>query len=125
MPDYVQMIDTFLTAYNDKDFAKMRGMMVPDIDMAHYNRGAAFNNLDDLMAVFPAFADVLMPDRQFSPALRVTASGQVVVRESDFTGTATDDIPGFATKGEALKLRLCSVFRFNDDGLIAEWHDHG
>lgn len=125
MPDFVQLVDTFLTAYNNKDFAAMRDMMVPDIDMAHYNRGAFFNDRDQLMEVFPAFADNLMPDRKFSPALRITASGNVVVRESDFTGTATDDIPGFAAKGEALKLRLCSVFRFNDDGLIAEWHDHG
>ena len=125
MPDYVQLVDTFLTAYNAKDFAKMRDMMVPDIDMAHYNRGAVFTHRDQLMEVFPIFADILMPDRKFSPALRVTASGKVVVRESDFTGTATDDIPAFATKGENVKLRLCSVFRFNDDGLIAEWHDHG
>jgi len=125
MSDYVQLVDTFLTAYNNKDFATMRDMMVPDIDMAHYNRGAVFTDREQLMAVFPIFADVLMPDRKFSSALRITASGNVVVRESDFTGTATDDIPGFATKGEAVNLRLCSVFRFNDAGLIAEWHDHG
>ena len=125
MPDFVQLVDTFLTAYNDKDFAKMGERMVPDIDMAHYNRGAQFNHRDQLLEIFPIFADSLMPDRKFSPALRVTASGNVVVRESDFTGTARGDIPGFASDGEKLKLRLCSVFRFTDDGLIAEWHDHG
>ncbi|MFA7597092.1 MAG: nuclear transport factor 2 family protein [Novosphingobium sp.] len=125
MADYVALVDKFLTAYNDKDFETMRNMMVPDIDMAHYNRNAFFNNREDLVAILPVFADNLAPDRKFSSALRVTASGNIVIRESDFSGTATGDIPNFASKGEHFKLRLCSLFRFNDDGLIAEWKDHG
>ncbi|MGD9664698.1 MAG: nuclear transport factor 2 family protein [Novosphingobium sp.] len=125
MTDYAALVDTFLTAYNDKDFAKMGDMMVPDIDMAHYNRGAFFNSRDELLAVFPIFADSLAPDRKFSPALRVNVAGNMVYRESDFSGTATDDIPNFASKGEHFVLRLCSVFRFNNDGLIVEWKDHG
>lgn len=125
MSDLVGLVDKFLTAYNDKDFATMSRMMVPDIDMAHYNRGAFFSSSAELIAVFPLFADVLAPDRAFSPAHRVTVAGNIVVRESDFSGTAAEDIPGFAPKGERFKLRLCSVFRFNDDGLIAEWKDHG
>lgn len=125
MADYAALVEKFLTAYNDKKFETMSEMMVPNIEMAHYNRNAAFDNRDDLMVVFPIFADILAPDRKFSPAVRVTTSGNMVIRESDFTGTATDDIPNFAAKGEHFKLRLCSVFRFNDDGLIAEWKDHG
>lgn len=125
MADLVGLVDKFLTAYNDKDFEAMGRMMTPDIDMAHYNRGAVFKGREELLAVFPAFAYDLAPDRAFSPALRVIVSGNMVVRESDFTATPVVDIPGFAAKGEKLNLRLCSVFRFNDEGLIAEWKDHG
>jgi hypothetical protein len=124
MSKYVELVDAFLTAYNDKDFDKMASMLTDDVDMAHFNRGAAFSKKADLLAVLPAFAEVLAPDRAFSPALRVTASGNTVVRESDFTGTATQDVPGFFEKGP-FTLRLCSVFRFNEDDLIAEWKDHG
>jgi hypothetical protein len=124
MSKYVELVDAFLNAYNAKDFARMGAMLTDDVDMAHYNRGAAFSSKEDLLAILPAFADVLVPDRAFSPALRVTASGRIVVRESDFGGTATQDVPGFAEKGP-FTLRLCSVFRFDDNDLIAEWKDHG
>lgn len=125
MPDFTALTDRFMAAYNAKDFETMRAMMAPDIDMAHHNRGAFFNDRDALCAIFPIFADVLAPDRKFSPPSRVTAVGNIVIRESDFSGTATDDIPNFAVKGEHFVLRLCSVFRFDDNGIIVEWKDHG
>lgn len=125
MPDFAALTDKFMKAYNDKDFETMRQMMAPDIDMAHYNRNAFFNKRDDLVAILPVFADVLAPDRKFAPPVRINVAGNVVYRESDYSGTATDDIPNFAKKGEQFKLRLCSVFRFDDDGIIVEWKDHG
>jgi len=125
MVDFAALADRFMAAYNAKDFDTMRDMLAPDVDMAHHNRGFTCNNRDDLMAVFPIFADVLAPDRKFSAPERVIVSGNIVVRESDYSGTATDDIPNFASKGEHFKFRLCSVFRFDDNGIIVEWKDHG
>ena len=82
MADYAALVEKFLTAYNDKEFETMKQMMVPNVDMAHYNRNASFDNRDDLMAVFPIFANILAPDRKFSPPVRVTTSGNMVIRET-------------------------------------------
>jgi len=125
MPDNIALLESFFEAYNRKDFEAMRRMMTPDAEMAAYNRGAAYRTRDELLAALPLFANHLAPDRKASNAIRVTAQQNVVVREYDFSGTATVDIHNMAMKGERFTLRLCSVFRFNDEGLIVEWRDHG
>ena len=123
--DYAKLAADFMAAYNAKDFDTMTRMMPKTIDFAHYNRGAFFTDRDELMAVFPIWAHGDVPDRAFSEPFRVTVSGNVVIRECDLTGTPIADVPGFAAKGERFQLRLCSVYRFNDEGLIVEWKDHG
>jgi hypothetical protein len=35
------------------------------------------------------------------------------------------DIAGFGMKGEKLRLRLCSVMTFSDEGILIDWKDHG
>lgn len=125
MADFAAMAERFFKYYSDKDFESMREMMVPNIDFAHHNRDVKFNNRDELIAVFPAFADTLAPDRCFMPPSRVNVCGNVVYLEHVFTGTATTDIPGFGNAGERFSLQLCSVLRLNDQGLVEEWKDHG
>ena len=114
-----------IQAYNDKDFAKLESIYAPNIDMAHFNRNASFSSSAELIAVIKAFAADFAPDRKFLPPERVTVSGNTVVRESYWTGTAVQDIPDFAAKGEAFRFRLCSVMVFDDAGMLIEWKDHG
>ena len=125
MTDYAACAERLMQAYNDKDFDALKAAMAPDITMAHYNRGAFFNRADDLIDVIRAFAANIMPDRQFLPPERVLVCGNVVVREAYWTGTPTQDIPGFGTKGETIRFRLCSVMTFNEQGILIDWKDHG
>jgi hypothetical protein len=75
--------------------------------------------------VLRQFASTLVPDRHFLPAERVTVAGNIVIREGYYTGTAQVDLPGFADAGGTIMLKFCTVMRFNDDGLLVEWKDHG
>lgn len=124
MTDFVALSDKFIVAYNAKDFDTLRSMLADDLDFAHFNRNFAYDTPEPLIEIMNAFAANLLPDRRFETPERVTASGNVVIRESWYTGTATQDIPGFADKGP-MRMKLCSVLRFNDDGIIVEWKDYG
>jgi SnoaL-like domain len=125
MTDFAACADRIFQAYNDKDFERLRAAVAPDLKMAHFNRGASFENADDLIGLMKMFGDTLMPDRRFEPAEAVHVVGNVVVREGYWGGTAQQDLPGFAAKDEKLRLRLCSVMTFNDDGILVDWKDHG
>lgn len=125
MTDFAACAEAIIQAYNDKDFVGLKAAIAPDIAMDHFNRGAAFSSADELIGVMQAFSDSLMPDRKFEPAEGVHVCGTVVVREGYWCGTAMEDIAGFAAKGETLRLRLCSVMGFNDEGILVDWKDHG
>lgn len=125
MTDFAACADRIIQAYNDKDFERLRAAVAPDLKMAHFNRGAFFETADELIELMKAFGDSLMPDRRFEPAEGVYVVGNVVVREGYWGGTAQQDLPGFADKGEVLRLRLCSVMKFDDAGILIDWKDHG
>ena len=125
MTDFVAASDRLIAAYNAKDFKTFRNAIAPNIDMAHFNRNFVTNRADELMQAIEAFAGSLMPDRRFEKPERVTAVGKIVVREGYWGGTATVDIPGFGQQGEKVRLKLCSVMRFDDNGILVEWKDHG
>lgn len=125
MADFAACAESIIQAYNDKNFDRLRAAVAPDLKMAHFNRGASFDNANDLIDLMRAFGDSLMPDRRFEPAEGVHVSGNVVVREGYWGGTAQQDLPGFAANGEVLRLRLCSVMRFDDAGILVDWKDHG
>ena len=125
MTDFVQASDRFIAAYNAKDFKTMRSMIAADLDMAHFNRNFAVQRADDLLPVIEAFASNYMPDRRFEKPERVTACGNLVFREGYWGGTPVVDIPGFGKAGERVNLKLCSVMRFDGNGILIEWKDHG
>jgi hypothetical protein len=125
MTDFAALADRFVAAYNAKDFETMTAMVAPDLDFAHFNRDFAFDNWAGLLEVLKQFASTLVPDRHFLPAERMTAAGNIVVREGYYTGTARVDLPGFADAGGTIMLKFCTVMRFNDDGILVEWKDHG
>jgi predicted ester cyclase len=125
MPDFAVAADRLVAAYNAKDFKTLRSMITPNLDVAHFNRNVSFDSLDGLMEVIEQFASSAIPDRRFEPPLRVTVAGNVVVRESYYVGTAKVDLPGFAQAGGAVRLKFCTVFRFDDQGILVEWKDYG
>jgi hypothetical protein len=125
MTDFAALADRFVAAYNAKDFETMTAMVAPDLDFAHFNRDFAFDNWAGLLEVLKQFASTLVPDRHFLPAERITIAGNIVVREGHYTGTAQVDLPGFADAGGTIMLKFCTVMRFNDNGILVEWKDHG
>jgi len=125
MTDFAAAANRLVDAYNAKDFATLEALMAPDLDFSHFNRDFAFRRREDLMAVLRTFAADLVPDRRFLVPERVTVAGPVVVREGFYTGTAAVDIPGFASAGGKIRLKFCSVLRFDHQGLLVEWKDYG
>jgi predicted ester cyclase len=125
MPDFAAAADRLVAAYNSKDFKAFRSMITPTLDFAHFNRNFSFDRLDGLMESIEQFASTYIPDRRFEPPLRVTVAGNVVVRESYYVGTAKVDLPGFAQAGGQVRLKFCTVFRFDDQGILVEWKDYG
>lgn len=117
--------ERLIAAYNAKDFDGMAQMMAPDIDFSHFNRDFVLTSRDALLDVLRAFAASYVPDRHFEAPERVTAVGNIVVREAWYVGTAAVDLPGFGAAGEAFRLKFCSVMRFDDAGILVEWKDHG
>ena len=125
MIDVAAASERLIAAYNDKNFDAMSEMIAPDLDFAHFNRAFELTGRDALLDVLRQFAATFIPDRHFEPAERVTVAGNIVVREAWYAGTAAVDLPGFGAAGEAFRLRFCSVMRFDRDGILVEWKDHG
>lgn len=117
--------DALIDAYNRKDFVAMAAMMCPALDFAHFNRDFLLEDREELIAILKQFASDLIPDRRFEAAERVLETGNIVVREAWYTGTPQVELPGFGPVGGTFRLKFCSVMRFDDDGLLAEWKDYG
>uniref|UniRef100_UPI0035CC48CC nuclear transport factor 2 family protein n=1 Tax=uncultured Sphingomonas sp. TaxID=158754 RepID=UPI0035CC48CC len=125
MVDLAAAADRLIQAYNAKDFDGMATMIAPDLDFAHFNRAFVLDSRDALLDVLKDFASRYVPDRHFEAPERVSVCGDIVVREAWYAGTAAVDLPGFGAAGEAFRLRFCSVMRFDANGILLEWKDHG
>lgn len=125
MVDVASASERLIASYNAKDFDALSALIDPDLDFAHFNRDFILSSRAALIEVLKGFAETYAPDRRFEPADRVTVAGNIVVREAWYTGTAAVDLPGFGVAGETFRFKFCSVMRFNDDGLLVEWKDHG
>ncbi len=125
MTDAAFLADRLIAAYNAKDFTALEAGIAPDVDFAHFNRKFVLTSRAALLDVLRGFAATYVPDRQFEPPERVTVAGNIVVREAWYTGTPAVDVPGFGAKGEAFRLKFCSVMRFDAAGMLVEWKDHG
>jgi hypothetical protein len=122
---FAAIAERFVGFYNAKDFDRLAAMATPNLDFTHFNRDFAFKNRDGLLEVLRQFGTALAPDRKFLPAERVTAAGNVVVREAYWVATAQVNLPGFGNAGSKIRLRFCSVMRFDDNGILVEWKDYG
>ena len=77
------------------------------------------------MKTLELFANQLMKNRRFEAAERIQQMDNFVVREGYWGGTPDVDIPGFANAGDAFRIKLCSVMRFDENGILVEWKDYG
>ena len=123
MTDPLHIANRWIAAYNAKDFDTLAGLMTSDIHVEHHNRGAAIKGAEALLAVMRQFA-TLLPDRRFHSLRRQFVSGATVVSELTWEGTPTDDVEGFAKKGETVKLELACLWTIRDDR-VADYHDYG
>ncbi|MCB2045803.1 MAG: nuclear transport factor 2 family protein [Novosphingobium sp.] len=125
MADLAQLSDRFFAAYNDQDFDTMAAMLAEQLDFNHFNRDFPMNSRDQLLETLRTFAGQYFVERGFGPPEKLLVDGNTVVRVADYTGIGKVDLPGFGNAGERFTLKLCSILRFNDDGLIVEWKDFG
>ena len=125
MVDFAVAAERLIQAYNAKDFDQLETFISVDLDFAHYNRDFVLVGRKALLDVLRAFASTYVPDRHFEAPERVTVSGNIVVREAWYAGTAAIDLPGFGNAGESFRFKFCSVMRFDEAGLLVEWKDHG
>jgi hypothetical protein len=123
--DFAAAADKLISLYNSQDFDAMQALVSTTLDFAHFNRSFAFSNREGLFDVLRQFASTLVPDRRFLAPERVMVSGNTVIREAYYTGTAQVDLPGFAPAGGTIYLKFCTVMRFDDAGVLVEWKDYG
>jgi hypothetical protein len=120
-----ELSNRFMDAYNNQDFDTMASMMVPDIDFNHFNRDFPMNSRDALIDTLRTFAAQYFVERAFEKPEKLLVDGNTAVRVAWYGGIPKVDLPGFGDAGEKFRLKLCSVMRFNDEGLLAEWKDFG
>ena len=125
MADLAQASDRFFAAYNDQDFDTMAAMMAEKLDFNHFNRDFPMESRDQLLDTLRTFASQYFVERGFGAPEKRLVDGNTVVRVADYTGVGKVDLPGFGNAGERFCLKLCSILRFNDDGMIVEWKDFG
>ena len=123
MSDPLAVANRWIAAYNGKDFDTLAMLMAPDIHVEHHNRGALLSGAETMLTVMRQFA-TLLPDRRFHSLRRQFVAGDTVVSELIWEGTPTDDVEGFAKKGETVKLELACIWTIRD-GRMADYHDYG
>ena len=123
MADPISVANSWIAAYNAKDFETIKRLMTDDIHMEHHNRGVVVDGPDAVLALMDQF-DGLVPDRRFHSTRRQFTDGERVVTEQTWEATPTTDIPGFADKGVVINLELSCIWTVRN-GQIAEYDDYG
>ncbi|MGE0861905.1 MAG: nuclear transport factor 2 family protein [Gammaproteobacteria bacterium] len=118
------LTEELVAAYNAKDFARLANLLSPNLRFCHHNRGFAFDTRDELIDILRRFASDIVPDRKLGPAVRAIVSGNTVLREQTWSGTARGDIPGMAKAGESFSIDIATVLVFKGE-VVAEYHDYG
>jgi steroid delta-isomerase-like uncharacterized protein len=121
--DVTSIANRWIEAYNAKDFDAIRSLCADDIRMRHHNRGVDVTGPDAVIELMEQFGPIV-PDRRFHSTRRQFTDGERVVTEQSWGGTPTADVPGFATKGEEIKLELSCIWTVRN-GRIAEYDDYG
>jgi len=121
--DLSALADEFIDHYNNGRVDEAIALCTEDLVITHSNRGVRIEGREAFREVLMTFAK-LLPDKHFENRTYKHVVGDHVIYEHTWTGTATEDIPGFGAKGETIRLDLATRLTFHD-GLIADYHDYG
>jgi len=122
--DLTAIVESAIEVYNKQDWDAYQEFFARDLHFVHHNRGFEFTDRDTFIATLKTFVSDLIPDRWLYPAVRIIQSGNIVVREQKWGGTAIADVPGIAAKGETFTLDFCTVYVFDGDKVV-EYHEYG
>ncbi|EHI12682.1 ester cyclase [Mycolicibacterium thermoresistibile] len=110
-------------AWNRLDLDALRELVDENVVVVHQNRGVAAKGRDLMLETVKQMSEVF-PDRRIGETTRWATTGNTVMRETTWQGTATTDVPGFGAAGEFCKLNVLSIMTF-DNGRLTEWCDYG
>jgi ketosteroid isomerase-like protein len=120
----LDVVDTFLTAYNGKDLERIAALLADGIHMVHYGRDIDIQGAEGVLALLARSAEGAFPDRSFHSPRRRLVDGQHVIVEHAWSATAEVDVPGYANAGEKAAMDLCTIFTVKD-GRIVEYVEYG
>jgi len=110
-------------AWNRLDIDALRDLVDENIVVVHQNRGVAAKGRDLMLETVQQMSQVF-PDRFIGETTRWATTGNSILRETTWQGTATADVPGFGKAGEFCKLDVLSIMSF-ENGRLTEWCDYG
>jgi hypothetical protein len=110
-------------AWNNLELDVLHDLVDENIVVVHQNRGVAATGRDLMIETVKQMKQVF-PDRSIGETTRWAVTGNSVLRETTWQGTATADVPGFGKAGELCKLNVLSIMTF-EDGRLTEWCDYG
>lgn len=110
-------------SWNRVDLDRLRKLVDEDITVVHQNRGVAATGRDLMLQTVEQMKAVF-PDRSIGETTRWATTGNSIMRETTWQGTATTDVPGFGKAGEFCQLNVLSIMTF-ENGRLTEWCDYG
>lgn len=117
------VVDRLVKAFNAPDFDELSEILADDIVFSHKNKGMEGSGKEKLLSNIRMMNDAF-PGRVIGETKRYAINGDVVLREAHWTGTAAQDVPGFAQAGERAYLDTMTLFVIRG-GQIHEWADFG
>lgn len=121
--DISALADEFIDHYNNGRVAEALALCAENLEVTHSNRDVNIKGREAFREILNQFA-TLLPDKHFENRKYKHVVGNHVIFEHTWTGTATQDIPGFGAKGETIRLDLATRLTF-ENGLIVDYHDFG
>lgn len=118
-----EVVDQFISAYNEGNDDKVLNLCATDILIVHHNRGIVIEGRDAFAEILKQAKQVL-PDKQFTKRTAKHECGDSIIVEHSWGGTAQADFPGLAKAGEIVSLELCTRYTLKG-GVIVEYHDYG
>ena len=120
----LSVVQRYFDAYANKNWARLAEIFSDQLVFEHHNRNFVCSSAAQTIEILKTMGEQLIPDRRYSKIHRMEAFGDLVLAETSWEATATQNIPGFAEQGEYLKFDFCSLFIVKA-GRIVKWDDYG
>jgi ketosteroid isomerase-like protein len=119
-----ELVDRFLRAYNEKDMTTIEAVLAHDVHMVHRERDVDVHGRLGVMRLLRDSAEGVFPDRRFEAERGRLVDGARVAVEHAWVATAEQDVPGFAGRGQEVRMELCTIFTV-DAGQIVDYAEYG